>query len=119
LRDLALVDLERGAAASRPGLIAAILAASGNDRQVPPKPRDLVVFDRALSSRTHALYIGLLHFDYSMVRSEEYGADLFGAFRELVQRRKLVLFVQSRRSFVELIPIEHPLSSIELQTVEL
>ena len=120
LPGLALVDLERGAATSRPGLIAAIFDACGDRQAVPAKPEDLVTLDRALSRRSQPAYIGLLHFDYALGRADEYEADLFGAFRELVQRKKLVLLVQSRRAFVELLPRDHPLSSLtELHTVEL
>lgn len=120
LPTLALVDLERGVAASRPGLVTAILAAAGHAQAVPPKPADLGVLDRALSGRQAAVQVALLHFDYVARRNSEYESDLFGTLRDLVQRRKLVLLIESRRPFVELLPLDHPLSSLtQLHGVEL
>ena len=53
-------------------------------------------------------------------RVVEYGVDLCATLRDLVERRQLVLLIQSRRGFVELLPKDHPLSSLtQLQTVEL
>lgn len=117
---LAIVDLERGATASRPGLVGAILAAVGRQQPVPNKPADLGVLDRALCDRGQPTCLALLHFDYVATRTEEYGVDLCATLRDLVERRQLVLLIQSRRSFIELLPQDHPLSSLtQLQTVEL
>ena len=120
LRCLGIVDLERGTTASRPGLVAAILSAVGRQQPVPTKPADLGVLDRALSGDGRAIHLALLHFDNVATREVEYGVDLCAALRDLVERRQLVLLIQSRRSFVELLPKDHPLSSLtQLQTVEL
>lgn len=67
-----------------------------------------------------AHHLALLHFDYVAARTGEYGLDLFGTLRDLVERRRLVLLIQSRHSFAELLPPDHPLSSLtQLQTLEL
>ncbi len=118
LADLVLVDLEKGTTASRRGLIAEILGAIGMAAPIPPEPEDLGALDRHLSSRPHSL-LALTHFDLVTERPA-YGVDLFAAFRYLVmESRQLTLLVQSRRPFAALLPAGHPLSDIDLKTVEL
>jgi hypothetical protein len=119
LADLALVDLGKGVAASRRGLVSEILRAFGMTATVPAEPDDLAELDRFLSARTRSRLV-LTHFDLATGRPA-YGVDLFAALRYLVMdSRKLVLLVQSRRPFAALLPVGHPLSEITgLQTVEL
>lgn len=117
--DLGCVDLERGAAASRQGLVELILDAVGHRQAVPAKPRDLAVLDRALHGRGAPPKLAMLHFDMAVPRLDEYGVDLFAAMRSLVEDGKMVLMVHSRRPFMELAPREHPLSEIQLAFVEL
>jgi TIR domain len=118
LSDLRLVDLERGAAASRRGLIQEILTAFGAATQVPPDPEDLGALDRFLSARSRSR-LALVHFEHA-ARRQSYGVDFFASLRYLVMdARKLTLLIQSRRPFVTLLPDGHPLSEISIQTVEL
>jgi hypothetical protein len=115
---LALVNLEQGATASRRGLVTEMLRALGMKAQVPPEPEDLGVLDRLLTERKRSL-LALTHFDLAANRPA-YGVDLFSALRYLVMdRRQLTLLVQSRQPFASLLPADHPLSGINLQTVEL
>jgi hypothetical protein len=63
--------------------------------------------------------VAISHFDLVPYRSE-YDTNLFAALRFMVmERRYLVLLVQSRTPFSALLPRGHPLSDIHLETVEL
>ncbi|MCP5126732.1 MAG: hypothetical protein H6973_14160 [Gammaproteobacteria bacterium] len=49
-----------------------------------------------------------------------YDVDLFAALRFLMMdMRKLTLLVQSRTPFAALLPKDHPLSDLDIKTVEL
>ncbi|MBV8230032.1 MAG: toll/interleukin-1 receptor domain-containing protein [Planctomycetaceae bacterium] len=119
LAELGIVDLEDPVTASRPGLVGAILQACGvTGVSVPAKPNDLVELGRVLTSHRTAR-VALIKFDLAAHRPE-YELDLFAALRYLtMESRKLVLLVQSRIPFAALLPHDHPLSSINLTTVEL
>jgi hypothetical protein len=118
LADLAHVNLEKPTTASRRGLVSEILRAFGMTTPIPAEPEDLAELDRFLSTRSRSL-LALTHFDLATNRPA-YGVDLFAALRYLVMdSRKLVLLVQSRRPFATLLPAGHPLSEIALQAVEL
>src|SRR5512135_1734298 len=118
LAGLGVVDLENPLTASRPGLVGAILRACGVTSPVPDKPNDLVELGRVLTSH-HTARVALIHFDWAAHRPE-YELDLFAALRYLtMESRKLVLLIQSRTPFTALLPHDHPLSSIDLKTVEL
>jgi len=61
----------------------------------------------------------LTHFDMAPHRSY-YDVDLFAALRFLMMdMRKLTLLVQSRTPFAALLPKDHPLSDLDIKTVEL
>lgn len=116
--DLARVDLHNPATASRRGLVEEILRASGVVRKVPAEPEDLVELGRFLAERK-VTRIALLHFDPAAGRGS-YGFDLFAALRyHLMESRRLVLVVHSRRAFAGLLPRDHPMSGFYMQTVEL
>jgi len=118
ITDLGIVDLERGSSVSRPGLVRGILESFGVKRPVPAKPDDLAALHNALSARRLSL-LALLHLDHVNHR-DDYGIDLFATLRNLMmESRKLVLLAQSRQPFIELLPHDHPLSSIDIKTVEL
>jgi hypothetical protein len=67
--------------------------------------------------------LAIIHFDYVRDRekSSSYDANLFGALRYLIMdARKLVLLIESKEFFINLLPVGHPLSSITtMNTVEL
>lgn len=118
LPQLALVNLEKGVTARRRGLIAEILHGLGHRLDLPDEPDDLAELDRLICAGPRAT-VGLLHFDIVSKRPH-YGADLFGALRYLMMdARKLVLLVESRTPFDALLPRDHPLSEIDIKTVEL
>jgi hypothetical protein len=142
---LGCVDLERGRADSREELVSVILEELGMPQPVPDKPKDLGLLDRALRGNCrapsscgralrsdHALFGGvaprvdgashslaLLHFDLAVPRQSEYGIDFFAALRNLNEERCVTFLLQSRRPFMDLVPRDHPLSHMQLATVEL
>lgn len=119
LPELRTVDLARGATASRRALVEEMLKACGVNQPVPAPPEDLVVLDRALLACPTPSRVALLHGDLIAGRPD-YDINLFAALRSLIMdARKLVLLVQSRRPFAQLVPHDHPLSAIDLKTVEL
>lgn len=116
--DLALVNLDSGATASRPGFIAEILTALGSKATVPNPPYDLAELDRAIKSRPLSR-IAFLNFDHVNHRYED-KIDLFSALRFLIMdARKLVLLAESRTPFGALLPSSHPFSQMDLKTIEL
>ncbi len=115
---LRIVDLQRGNTVSRRGLVAAILEAFNIIIEtLPSEPgEELVILDRRLSERQLSR-LALLHFDVVPDRPD-YDVNLFAALRYLLmESRKLVLLVQSHKPFSELLPKDHPLSAITIQTV--
>lgn len=61
----------------------------------------------------------MTHFDLTVHRAD-YDVNLFSALRHLVmESRKLVLLIQSRQPFASLLPRGHPLSEIDVRTVEI
>lgn len=117
--DLALVDLEDGRTASRRGFVEEVLRKLHCSSPVPEAPRDLAELSRVISERSLSR-VALMRFDLAAYRLREYDVNLFGALRNLVMsKRKLVLLIQSRQPFASLLPERHPLSSMDVRTVEL
>jgi len=117
---MAVVDLESPGTASRRGLLGEILAALGQERELPAPPEDLVEFNRLLApgDGRGAPRVALTHFDV-VVDRPDYGMDLFRALRHLIQQRRLVLLTVSRAPFTSLLPRNHPLSEVNVTTVSL
>lgn len=117
LPGMGIVDLQKGSTASRRGLVGEMLRSLGVATRVPAEPEDLVELDRVLEQRNRS-WIALTHFDLAGPRN--YNVDLFAALRyHTMESRRLVLLVQSRTGFPALLPGDHPLSKIEIKTVEL
>ena len=75
---------------------------------------------RALKALPRAARLALTSFDHVSHRMDDYGVDLFVALRDLtMDARKLVLLIVSHAPFATLLPHDHPLSEMHLQTVEL
>jgi len=118
LPDLGIIDLESGATASRRGLVAEILKVCCSPAQVPADDEDLVVLNRILNERNLSR-LAIERFDL-VVGRKSYGVDLFAALRNLIQTtHKLIVLIQSRKPFSALLPKDHPLSPLDLKTVEL
>jgi hypothetical protein len=118
LPELRTVDLQRGAAVSRRGLVEELLKACGVNRQVPAPPEDLVVLDRTLSVCPITSYVALLHGE--LLNRADYGEDLIHTLKCLIMDdRKLVLLVQSRHYIAQILKHNHCLSVIDWKTVVL
>lgn len=116
LPELGIVDLESGGTTTRRGLVTELLKACGITRRVPSE-EDLIELHNALSARDMS-HIAMLRLDHATHRN--YGVDLFSTLRFLImESRKLTLLAQSRQHFSQLLPQDHPLSAIDLKTVEL
>jgi len=116
LPELGVVDLESGGTTTRRGLVTEILKACDITRRVPSE-EDLIELHNALSARDMS-HIAMLRLDHATHRN--YGVDLFSTLRFLImESRKLALLAQSRQHFSQLLPRDHPLSVIDLKTVEL
>ncbi len=112
-----IINLESPATASRRGLLTEFLKGVGQRPTLAHPPEDLVEFDRLFPKLP--VIVALIHFDYASRRSD-YGIDLFGALRNLIMdQRRLVLLVQSRAPFDTLLPRDHPLSEIDVRTINL
>jgi hypothetical protein len=119
LPGLACVDLSDPDTMSRQGLLTTILRALGERALLPDKPHDLAGFKAVLNARAVS-QVALTRFDLAPYM-DYYDVDLFAALRFLVMEngRKLALLVQSRTAFGALLPRNHPLSEIDIKTVEL
>jgi hypothetical protein len=111
---LPVVNLQHPLTRKTNGLVNAILESLGG----PYSGRvDLDDLHRLFEHRP-LTRLALTHFDVS--RSRHYSWDLFNTLRyHVVDSRKLVVLIQSKRSFCELLPSSNPLSDLDLKTVEL
>jgi TIR domain-containing protein len=114
---LARLDLEHPGTVSRRGLVASIIGAFGSTERVPDPPEDLPHLAHVLETFDRSRLI-LQHFDLVPFRPD-YDVNLFAGLRHLMASRQLVLLIQSRAPFGSLLPPSHPLSTIDLMTVEL
>ncbi|MDZ7292759.1 MAG: toll/interleukin-1 receptor domain-containing protein [candidate division KSB1 bacterium] len=124
LKDLNVVNCESGDTVTRQGFVAGILRACGLPSVVPEEPRDLLALTEAFAQRPTPARLALLHFDMVADRAQRnphFNTDLFAALRDLItEKRKLILLIHSHTYYMQLLPANHPLSSItDLKTVEL
>lgn len=110
-----VIDLDDGAAASRRGLIGLIARGWGVPGAVPRASDDLRFLSDALTHAPRA--VALVHFERAEHRN--YETDFFAALRHGTGQRRLRLLVESRVPILELVPRDHPLSSMNMTTVEL
>jgi hypothetical protein len=119
---LGVVRLDSTEATHRPSLVREILNQCGcpPSGPVPDKPEDLVLLGRALKALPRAPRLALTSFDHVSHRMAQYEIDLFVALRDLMMdARRLTLLITSHTPFAALLPHDHPLSEIDLKTVEL
>lgn len=114
--EMGVVDLESGKNVSRRGLVAEILRAVANYHSSIPED-DLAVLELVLESQGPSI-LTLKRFEAAAGRN--YGNDLYHSLRHLImEKRLLTLVVQSEAPFASLLPSWHPLSHLEMETVEL
>jgi hypothetical protein len=119
LPKMGVVDLDEPATASLQGLVRQILLALGSPADVPRAAQSVEALN-GLKAIPGTLLLALMHFDNVRARRKTYGLDLFFTLRHLTSdERKLVLLVESRTPFKELLPKDHPLSGLHLDTIEL
>jgi hypothetical protein len=119
---LGVVRLDSTEAVTRPSLIREILKECGCPvpDSVPGGGDDLVLLGQALKALPGARRLALTSFDHVSHRMSHYGLDLFVALRDLIMdARRLTLLVTSHAPFATLMPRDHPLSTIDIKTVEL
>lgn len=115
---LVTVDLESPSTATRRGLIGTMLKACGVFSAVPKEPEDLLHLSEVFENRP-LTRVALVHFDYVASRPH-YHIDFFSALRFLIMTsRKLVVLIESKDHFANLLPVGNPLSEIDIKTVEL
>jgi hypothetical protein len=102
-RGFPLISMDAGDTVARQEFIGTVLARVGSDVEVPRPPRDLAVLSRVLGQRP-LTRLGLLRFQ--AVRSRpHFDQSLHGTLRNLIRdERRLVLLVQSRTPFDEVLP---------------
>jgi hypothetical protein len=119
---LGVVKLDSTEAMHRPSLVREILKQCGcrTIDSVPEKPEDLVLLGRTLKALHRAPRLALTSFDHVRHRMAHYELDMFVALRNLMMdARRLTLLIISHSPFVTLLPTGHPLSDIDIKTVEL
>jgi hypothetical protein len=119
---LGIVRLDSKKTEDRPLLVREILEQCGcpPPDPDPDKPIDLVVLGRTLKALPRAPRLALTSFDIVTERMAEYEPDFFVALRDLMMdARKLILLITSHAPFATLLPKDHPLSVIDIKTVEL
>lgn len=118
LPEMGTVDLESGKAATQRGLVGEILRELVNYTGTLPKNAEhLAEFERLLEAAPAGL-LALKHFD--KVSERPYSNDFYSSLRHLImEKRKLTLLVESRAPFASLLPKNHALSFLDMETVEL
>jgi hypothetical protein len=119
---LGVVRLDSTEAIGRPSLVQEILKQCGcpSPPAIPGKPEDLVLLGRILKALPQAARLALTSFDIVKERRDQYELDLFVALRDLMMdARRLTLLISSHTPFATLLPHDHPLSEINIKTVEL
>ncbi len=118
LPDMGIVDLESGKAATQWGLVGEILGVLVNyNGKLPKNAEHLAVFERLLEAAPPTL-LALKHFD--RVSARDYDGDLYSSLRYLIaEKRQLTLLVESRAPFATLLPLNHALSFLEMETLVL
>ncbi len=116
---LAQVDLAAGSASTLTGLIEDIIKACGGTVNKITKTNALLSLDRFCSNHPNQIFLAILHFDL-IVRENYYDDLFFAALRNLVtEKKKLVLLLESREHFANLVPRNHPLSALLPTNIEL
>jgi hypothetical protein len=116
--DIGVVDLEAGKTATQHGLVGEILGTLVNfNGKLPRGVEHLAEFERLLE-KAPATILALTHFHIAPKR--KYTEDLYHSFRHLVvDHKKLTLLIESRAPFATLLPKDHALSFLDMETVEL
>lgn len=121
------VDLANPNTLNRRGLIQAMFKAWGLQPIIDDNPNnDLLQLSQVLKQHKtttgKAYYLLLEHFELVATgsREKDYSHDFFVSLRyHLMQAKNLVLIVQAKTHFAQLLPADNVLSEIDIKTVEL
>ncbi len=119
--DFGMIDVQDPKVTTRKALVEEILRHCGTPITVPNKKgEDLVILGRTLDAKQIPLRMIIKHFHEVKDRTY-YDNELFSTLRYLMtESKKLVLIIQSQKPYPEILPHDHPLSSVtNLKTVEL
>lgn len=118
LPTLGVVDLQSGKTATQHGLVEEILRELVKfTGRLPKNGAHLAEFERQLEAAAPSL-LALRHFDE--VSKRPYTGDLYNSLRFLImEKRQVTLLCQSRAPFAGLLPKDHLLSTLTMETVEL
>jgi len=119
LPPLGVVDLHRGQTETRRLLIEEILKVCNGYQGTLPR-HDLAEFERVLLAQPHT-WLALTHFDTIKEKKDKnFDNNFFNCLRFLIMdERKLTLLIGSDAPFATLLPKNHRLSYLEMETVEL
>ena len=119
--DFGIIDVEDPRVTTRKALVEEILKQCGTHTIVSKKAgEDLVTLGRVISVKTSPSRLIIKHF-HEVIRRRYYDNELFSSLRYLMtESQKLVLLIQSRKPYAEILPHDNPLSSVtNLKVVEL
>lgn len=119
--DFGTIDVQDPKVTTRKALVEEILRQCGTPITVTNKKgEDLVILGRTLDAKQSPLRLIIKHF-HEVKDRKYYDNELFSTLRYLMtESQKLVLLIQSRKPYVEILPHDHPLSSVtNLKVVEL
>ena len=116
---LGVVDLAAGTATIVEGLISLMIRACGGTILQLNEANALLKLDEYFSELPTKCFLALIHFD--MISRETYYNDrVIAALHNLVMdKQKLVLLIESRDYFINLVPQNHPVSKLDLKVIEL
>jgi hypothetical protein len=118
LGELAIVDLDSGATVGRQNLITEILRELGINGEARRPPNDLDDLHKHLMAARAPVRLAFRHFILNS-RVNNYKPDFFSALKHLVDKRKLILLIESRAPYATLLPLANCLSKLQMKTVEL
>lgn len=119
--DFGIIDVQDPRVTTRKALVEEILVQCGTRTSVSGGlGEDLVMLGRVLSLKDSQSRLIIKHF-HEVIHRRYYDIEFFSSLRYLItESRKLVILIQSRKPFAEILPLNHPLSSItNLKTIEL
>jgi len=119
--DFGIIDVEDPRVTTRKALVEEILKQCGTHRIVSKKAgEDLVTLGCVISEKTSPSRLIMKHF-HEVICRRYYDNELFSSLRYLMtESQKLVLLIQSRKPYAEILPHDNPLSSVtNLKIVEL
>ena len=119
--DFGIIDVEDPRVTTRKALVEEILKQCGTHTIVPKKAgEDLVTLGQEIYDKTSPSRLIMKHF-HKVICRRYYDNELFCSLRHLMtESQKLVLLIQSRKPYAEILPHDNPLSSVtNLKVVEL